>query len=925
MAERNNLRIADRGEVSNEDPFAELTRIMGFDPRQPVGSENEVAAQSASADHLGEDDFSIDLEKELLGEFSLEDDASEQPYEAAAYEPVAPEPASTVTDQPFEQDYAPVAHEYSEDELAASFEQEFAVDTSWQPQPADAQPYAESAEVEAVSYGQEGEDFSSDFDSALAEVDMDFGSSLPPFESSAELEPAEIETEDHYQVEAPAPVAAAPAAELSLEDELNALLGNMDPASSPQPASVEYNAPEAVAPEPVQAFDPAEMNFSEDDLAFDEPSLEVSHFEAPQEQPVYASSHYEDDAVAEQEQDFAYEAEDQPVVEEAANFEHANYVDYSASTQPEPAFDAQEAVEASEVDPLEELAALTNYTPQDTHVWSRQTPTQYYNEPQAEEPVAEAAVAETAHYVDEQDDVAPVAATSDAGIPDIETIDVPEQAIALADDLDLPELAHEEDVPSAAAYDDLDAEFANLLNDMNPSEPEAPAATAAAETDALDDFGSDFDLTLDDDAQAAPASQYGYAAAGVAAGVGAYAAGNAYARANQTAPAAGTPADPYANFATDDFFGGNSSNGYQQGAADDLGYDPSLDEEMALPEYQEVRQEPKRRGLMIAALVGGVAILGGVGALAFSFGGGSGSDAPAIVRADDSPIKVRPENPGGTTIPNQDSKVYESVARSGPPSETPANTGPAQEQLVTTAEEPVDITARANEEANDAMPLGDDENLPGVAMKSEDRLQPTQAGADNTAANEVAAVAPRKVRTMVVRPDGSLVPREEPAAAPAQTADTASEGVLAPVASTGETTASTGPALAPQPSNNAPSAMPSTMEAAPSRPANQPVNVVGEVQPQQVAAAAPAAGAAAGAWAMQIASQPSEAAAQSSYQDLSRRYSSVLNGRQPSIVKAEIAGKGTFWRVRIPAQTRNEAVTLCESYKAAGGNCFVSR
>ena len=75
------------------------------------------------------------------------------------------------------------------------------------------------------------------------------------------------------------------------------------------------------------------------------------------------------------------------------------------------------------------------------------------------------------------------------------------------------------------------------------------------------------------------------------------------------------------------------------------------------------------------------------------------------------------------------------------------------------------------------------------------------------------------------------------------------------------------------------------------------MNVVGEVKPDQVALNA----ASAGEWAMQIASQPTEAAAQSSYQDLLRRYGSVLNGHPANIVKAEIAGKGTFWRVRVPA------------------------
>ncbi|TIU22502.1 MAG: SPOR domain-containing protein, partial [Mesorhizobium sp.] len=78
-------------------------------------------------------------------------------------------------------------------------------------------------------------------------------------------------------------------------------------------------------------------------------------------------------------------------------------------------------------------------------------------------------------------------------------------------------------------------------------------------------------------------------------------------------------------------------------------------------------------------------------------------------------------------------------------------------------------------------------------------------------------------------------------------------------------------------------------------------------------------------WSMQIASQPTVESAQSTYQDLQRRYGSVLSGRKANIVKAEIAGKGTFYRVRVPAQSRNDAINLCTSYKAAGGTCFVSR
>ncbi len=76
---------------------------------------------------------------------------------------------------------------------------------------------------------------------------------------------------------------------------------------------------------------------------------------------------------------------------------------------------------------------------------------------------------------------------------------------------------------------------------------------------------------------------------------------------------------------------------------------------------------------------------------------------------------------------------------------------------------------------------------------------------------------------------------------------------------------------------------------------------------------------------MQIASQPSEAAAQVVLPGSGRAAMAACIGRQANIVKAEIAGKGTFWRVRVPARSRaTTAISLCESYKAAGGNCFVS-
>jgi uncharacterized protein with beta-barrel porin domain len=118
------------------------------------------------------------------------------------------------------------------------------------------------------------------------------------------------------------------------------------------------------------------------------------------------------------------------------------------------------------------------------------------------------------------------------------------------------------------------------------------------------------------------------------------------------------------------------------------------------------------------------------------------------------------------------------------------------------------------------------------------------------------------------------------------------------------------------------------LDAVPSRPADQPLDVVNEgatvaaaAEPVAVQEPAPVLG----EFVMQIASQPSEAAAQASLQDLSSRFGSILAGRNYTIQRAEVEGKGTFYRVRINAGTRAEANALCQRYKSAGGSCFVTR
>jgi hypothetical protein len=383
-------------------------------------------------------------------------------------------------------------------------------------------------------------------------------------------------------------------------------------------------------------------------------------------------------------------------------------------------------------------------------------------------------------------------------------------------------------------------------------------------------------------------------------------------------------------------------------------------------------QKPKR-GMMIAAVVGGIAIIGAIAAFSLTGRETGGDGAPVLVKADPDPVKVVPEDPGGKQVPNQDRAVYGEV-------DGITETQPSQESLVSTSEEPIDLTGAGSE----ALPNGVTE-----AGKGEDRLLPESAEATGPAVSTespTALLTPRRVRTVIVKPDGSFIETGQPEA-PAVAETTPAEPQTPPAGSAAETirkidmapaparleppAAQTETATAaPQPADTAetsvemtpaenaaletlatasepqaaetaaeppagetvataPRAQPlRTPTSIPERPVDQPVNIVNPQQTQTARATEPAqvpTQQTSSGYSVQIASQPSAELAQQTAQNLSRRYSDILGGRAITIQTAEIEGRGTFHRVRVAATSRQDAVALCEAYKRAGGSCFVAR
>ncbi len=354
-----------------------------------------------------------------------------------------------------------------------------------------------------------------------------------------------------------------------------------------------------------------------------------------------------------------------------------------------------------------------------------------------------------------------------------------------------------------------------------------------------------------------------------------------------------------------------------------------------------VRFSPRMSSL--AASVLAITVVGAAAAYWVSGDVTSGSGDLLIVRADTDPVKVAPKDPGGRAIPNQNKAVYERVQSAD------AAIVPAQQTLVTAAEEPVD--------------------LPGVDLNPISSARAAEPVRVADAANDgspIAVLTPRRVRTMTVRPDGTLVmantvpetsmddmrgngaaliEASSRSVVPAEGATPLSAEDAAPSAADANASvlgqSSPGvpvPALRPGLDNAAPIRVAAVATPEPMSDAggSTAVAAVATTAPETVGsiAAAPAATPApvsaaqmpvADGYFVQISSQPNEAAAKQTSQTLGQRYAEVIGQRDLVIQSADIPGKGTYYRVRIATGSKSEASTLCTELKSAGGSCFVAR
>lgn len=168
--------------------------------------------------------------------------------------------------------------------------------------------------------------------------------------------------------------------------------------------------------------------------------------------------------------------------------------------------------------------------------------------------------------------------------------------------------------------------------------------------------------------------------------------------------------------------------------------DPVFDETGHVPPMESDDTQAgtsRRRGLFILAGLIAVVVVGGAGAFFVNlFGGGEASGPAPVIRADKSPTKVQPQQSGEQPAQEQGKLVYDRVSGDGSDENT---------KLVPRQEEIADVGGKAVRVIN---PNAEETGLRG-----------TSSGTGSALLDED---APKRVRTVVVKPDGTIVGEIEP-------------------------------------------------------------------------------------------------------------------------------------------------------------------
>jgi hypothetical protein len=336
-------------------------------------------------------------------------------------------------------------------------------------------------------------------------------------------------------------------------------------------------------------------------------------------------------------------------------------------------------------------------------------------------------------------------------------------------------------------------------------------------------------------------------------------------------------------------------------------YDPDYADDAYLPAhgdefYDEAPRRRLRPWLLAGAAVIAVVVVSASALFAYRavFGVTSTGAPPVTIRPEAGPTKLVPGSTTKSADSGSNKQIYDRVG--GEPSQ-------GGERMVSREERPFDGSAPTR--------------MPGGTVAAVMPTSPPQA-APVTTSPATASTEPRRVRTVTVRADGSVVGDQRAAAAPA------------PAQRAGAPTASGPLALSNSPGSSgavAPPARPSQGDNPwASVTGNQPAPTTQAALPPQASGANPApivavnTPAPAGSYVVQVAAQKTEADAASTWQQLQQKYPAVLGSQQAAIRRVDLGERGVFYRAQVgPFGSRSQASEVCQSLKAAGGECVIQR
>lgn len=290
-----------------------------------------------------------------------------------------------------------------------------------------------------------------------------------------------------------------------------------------------------------------------------------------------------------------------------------------------------------------------------------------------------------------------------------------------------------------------------------------------------------------------------------------------------------------------------------------------------------------RRIPIVAVVVGGIvaAALVGSGVTWLLLGSGgqrADSSPPPLIKADDKPIKVHPDSPGGMTVENADKLVY-SRLRGEPMKGEVERILPEPQRPEKPAAEDVVVTPPPTTQPKGPVP-------PSAAETGERSAEATPAA-----------------RSMPYQVDQESEEAEEPPQAPVR---------------------ATPPA-------------PTTPKAVESKPAPKPV----ESKPVQVATARPVpapppakpadkpaatTAPATGRYQLQLLAARSPESAAAAWKKIQAKNGDVLGGLGSTVARADLGDRGVFYRLRVgPIADEAKAKSLCSTLASRNVSCLIIR